>query len=145
MLGNDRWHDNWRTLSSSEATCVDVARSRARRVAAKRIVRGLPSGAPVVLRASAPAATARCRRFAAQTGLHVEREYLAFPSAGAPAYLVEDAPASVDAFVERILVTPPRMPFSSAVDVCLSILRVIGPRLLIRAVAPGRVVVGRRV
>jgi hypothetical protein len=37
------------------------------------------------------------------------------------------------------------MPFSTAVDVCLSILRAIGARLLIRAVAPGRVVVGRRV
>jgi hypothetical protein len=109
------------------------------------MVRGLPPGAAVVLRASAPGATARCRRFAAQTGLRVEREYLAFPSAGAPAYLVEDAPASVDAFVEKVLVAPPRMPFSTALEVCLSILRAVGARLLMRAVAPGRVVVGRRV
>ncbi len=146
MLANDRWRDNWRTLSSQpkETACVDIGRSRAQRVAAKRMVTGLRPGVPVVLRASAPAATARCRRFAAEAGIQVEREYLAFPSAAAPAYLVEDAPAPVREFVRSVLVAPPGAPFSTAIEACLGILRASNTWLLIRAFAPGGVLVGRR-
>jgi len=146
MLANDRWRDNWRTLSSDPTgtTCVDIGLSRAARAAAKRTVSGLRPGVPVVLRASGPAATTRCRRFAAASGIEVEREYLAFPSAAAPAYLVEDAPAPIREFVRSVLVTPPGAPFSTAIEACLGILRVLKAWLLIRAFAPGGVIIGRR-
>jgi hypothetical protein len=146
MLSNDCWRDNWRTVSShpTETACVDIGRSRAARAAATRTVSGLRPGVPVVVRASAPRATTRCRRFAAATGIEVERAYLAFPSAAAPAYLVENAPAPIREFVRSVLVTPPGAPFSTAIEACLSILRALNTSLVIRAFAPGGVIVGRR-
>lgn len=144
MLGDDRWRDNWRILSSRASVCVDVGRSSAQRRAARRAIRALPAGAPVVLRASAPGANRRCKRLAVETGLEFERAYLAFPSAGMPAYLVEDAPASVRVFTDSVLVTPPGTPLSTAIEACLSILRGLGGWRVVRALAPGRVIVGRR-
>ena len=84
---------------------------RARNARACRI-RELPPGSPVVLVASAPGAIRRCRSFAAATNVNLESEYLAFPSASAPAYLVEDDPAPLRLFVKTILVAPPRSAFA---------------------------------
>jgi hypothetical protein len=111
------------------------------------MIRALAAGTPIVLCASAPAAIARCRAFASKAGVELEREYLAFPSAAAPGYLVEDAPAPVRVFVQTVLVTPPRTrtALSTPIGVGLSVLRALNPWRLIRAIAPGRVVVGRRV
>jgi hypothetical protein len=94
--------------------------------------------------ASAPGAAGRCRAFASAAGVELEREYLAFPSAAAPAYLVEDAPAALRLFVENILVAPPRVPFSRAVEGALSLLRRSRSWRTVRTLAPGRVAVGRR-
>jgi hypothetical protein len=126
------------------AVAVDLGRSATKRRAHGRSIRELPPATPVVLRASAPAAIARCRRFAAEAGIDIEREYLAFPSARAPAFLVEDAAQTIGVFVETALVTPPRTPFSTPIEACLGALRALRPWRLMRRIAPGRVVVGSR-
>jgi len=144
MIGSDRWRDNWRVVSRPGSVRLDLGRSASRREAAFRKVRDLPAGAGVVLCASAPGAARRCRAFVARSGLELEREYLAFPSAVAPAYLVEDAPASVGVFVKAVLVTPPGIRFPLPIDAGLALARAVSPWRLIRTLAPGRVVVARR-
>ena len=76
--------------------------------------------------------------------MELEREYLAFPSAAAPAYLVEDAPAPVTVFLRTVLVAPPRSRLSPIIEPALGAVRALNPLWFVRAVAPGRVVVGRR-
>ena len=144
MISNERWRNNWLVVGPAGSVAVDLGRSATRRRAQQRSIRELPIATPVVLRASAPGAIQRCRRFAADAGLELEREYLAFPSARSPAYLVEDARGTVDVFVNTALVTPPRTPFSTPIEACLALLRALSPWRLIRRIAPGRVVVGRR-
>ncbi|MFL5926538.1 MAG: hypothetical protein ACJ77E_06345 [Gaiellaceae bacterium] len=144
VRGDHPWGDNWRVLSADASVCVDIARSAAKREAASRELQSVPAGARVVLRASAPGAKRRCKRFAAESGLELERAYLAFPSAGTPAYLVEDAPAPVRVFTDSVLVTPPGTPLTTVIEGCLSILRGLGGWRLVRALAPGRVIVGTR-
>ncbi len=144
MIGAERWRDNWLAVSPDGAVRVHVDRSRAKRRVMQQTARELPPGTPVVLSASAPGAIRRCRAFASGAGIELQREYLALPSASAPGYLVEDAPASIEVLVGSVLATPPGTPFSSAVDAGLGIVRALRPWRLIRAVAPGRVAVGRR-
>ncbi|MEP6978349.1 MAG: hypothetical protein ABI948_09880 [Thermoleophilia bacterium] len=143
MISDERWRNNWLAVSPAGAVRVDLRRSAARRRAAKQTVRDLPAGTPVVLSASSPRAIGRCRAFASEAGIALEREYLAFPSAEAPAYLVEDAPASVGVFVKTVLVTPPGAALATPIEACLSVLRTLSPWRVIRTIAP-RVVVGRR-
>jgi hypothetical protein len=140
----ERWRNNWLVVSPPGAVRVDLHRSAAKRRDVKRTVDALPAGTSIVLSAAAPAAIRRCRRFASETGIDVEREYLAFPTASAPAYLVEDAPATVRVFAKTILVAPPRTLSPLLIEAAVSVLRALSPWRLIRAVAPGRVVVGRR-
>lgn len=143
MISNERWRNNWLVVGPAGAVAVDLSRSATERLDAQSI-RALPPATPVVLRASAPGAIRRCRRFAAEAGIELEREYLAFPSVASPAYLVEDAPATIDVFVQTALVTPPRTPFSTPIEACVGLVRALSPWRLIRRIAPGRVVVGRR-
>lgn len=144
MIGSDRWRSNWQVVTRPGSVRVDLGRSAARREAAFQKVSELPVGAGVVLCASAPGAARRCRAFAARSGLELEREYLAFPSAAAPAYLVEDAPAPVGVFVKAVLVTPPGVRLRLPVDAALAFARTFSPWRLIRTLAPGRVAVARR-
>jgi hypothetical protein len=144
IVGQDRWRSNWRVVSPSGAVPVDLARSAAERRALRHGVRALPAGTPVVLFGSGPGAGRRCRAFAARAGLQLERGYLAFPSAREPGYLIEDAPASVRAFVRTLLVAPPRNSMSTPMQLALSVLRNSSLWRATRWLAPGRVVVGRR-
>ena len=144
MADTKRWRDNWLVVSPPGAVRVDLRRWGANHRDAMRAVGDLPAGTPVVLSAVAPGAIGRCRSFAAETGIEVEGEYLAFPTASAPAYLVEDAPATVRVFVKTMLVAPPRGLFAPVIEAAVALLRALSPWRLIRAVAPGRVVVGRR-
>lgn len=143
MIGAERWRENWRVVSPRGAVRADLPRSPAKRRALTRQIRQLAPGTPVVLFASAPGAIGRCRRFTADAGLELEREYLAFPSAGAPAYLVEDAPAPVRLFVKAVLAAPPGIALAAPVDAGLGALRA-SPWRLLRRISPGRVAVGRR-
>ena len=144
MPGRDRWRTNWTVIAPRDATPVVLARSASARRGEREHVRALPSGASVVLFAGAPGAIRRCRSFAADAGITVESEYLAFPSATTPAYLVEDAPASVRVFVSTVLVAPPDSALVAAIDAGLVAVRALNPWRLIRTLAPGRVVVGTR-
>jgi hypothetical protein len=144
VISTRRWRDNWRALTAGGAVHVELPRSAARRRASLTTVRGLAAGTPVVLSASAPRARARCRAFASAAGIAVERDYLAFPTAAAPAYLVEDARASVLLFVTNVLMAPPRARFSLLLEIGVGLLRRLRSWRLVRLLAPGRVVVGRR-
>jgi hypothetical protein len=130
-------------VSPPGATRIELGRSRAARREQERAVRELPPGTPVILSTPGPGSARRCRRFAARVDVALEREFLAVPSITAPAYLVEDAREPVDVFLTTVLVTPPGAPLTRAVDVVLALVRALRPLRLIRALAPGRVAVGR--
>jgi hypothetical protein len=141
---SERWRDNWLVVSPAGALCVDLHRSASGRRSLGRTLRDLRPGTVVVLRASGLLARRRCRGLATTAGLELEREYLAFPSAAAPAFLVEDASAPVGVFVRSFLVAPPRTAASLPLEGALAVVRGLRLWPLVRALAPGRVVVGRR-
>jgi hypothetical protein len=144
VSGVEQWRANRLAVGPSAAVHATLERSRAGRRAVERSVRELPGGTAVVLAAAAPGATRRCSAFASRTRVEVQREYLAFPSAAGPAYLVEDAPATVRLFVRTVLVAPPGSTWAAPLEACFSALRALGTWRLVRLVAPGRVIVGRR-
>ena len=144
MLSDERWRNNWLVVGRPGAVRIDLGRSATTRESSLRAVADLAAGTPVVLCATAPGAIRRCRRFASATGIELEREYLAFPTARTPAYLVEDARAPVGVFVKTVLVTPPGAPFATAIGAFLSVLRILNPWRLIRVLALGRIVAGTR-
>ena len=98
----------------------------------------------MVLCTSGPVAARRCRSVAARASVELEREYLAIPSSSAPGCLVENAPAAVALFMNSILVVPPAGDLSRVKTAGVRFLRALGSQRLIRALAPGRVVVGWR-
>jgi len=140
--GSQRWAENWRAVAPPGAVQVKVTTRWQSREREPRL-RSLPRGTPVVLSAAAPGASRRCSAFAARAGIEVERCYLAFPSAGAPAYLVEDARAAVRFFLDRVLAPPPRPGLALPLTAMMRVLRAAVPWWGIRLVVPGRVVVGR--
>src|SRR5919199_2753017 len=126
VISNERWRNNWLVVGPTGAVAVDLGRSSAtKRRVHERSIRELPPATPVVLRASAPGAIRRCRRFAAEAGIELEREYLAFPSARSPAYLVEDAPSTIGIFLQTALVAPPRARFATVIEACFVLLRAL--------------------
>jgi hypothetical protein len=141
----DRWRSNWLVIRPEGAVRIDAGAGRRRRVVALRDTRVLPEGTPVVLTAAAPGARRRCRHIAAAAGVAVEREYLAFPSPAAPAYLVQDDAAGLGVFLRDVLAVPPGAPLPGAAGAALGLARRAGAWRALRIAAPGRVVVGRRV
>jgi hypothetical protein len=144
LIGEDRWRDNWLVVSPDGSLRIDLRWRRSRRRAQSDAVRELPAGTPVALFATAPGAIGRCKRFASEAGIEVEHEYLAFPTAAAPGYLVEDAPASVGVFANTFLAAPPRSRLSTPLEAGFSLLRRLDSWRLIRTIAPARLAVGRR-
>jgi hypothetical protein len=136
-----RWEETWRVVARPGAVRVRLAP----RGDGRASLGALPAGTPVVLEAAGPAALLRCRRAAARAGVALEREYLAFPSAGAPAYLVEAAAGPVSLFLRDVLVAPPRAVAAAALSGSVAIVRALRPRRALHALAPGAIVVGRRV
>jgi len=145
VRGERRWRSNWRIVGAPGAQQIQLPASRRARRGFEQRLRELPVGTSVVLVATAPRAGGRCKDVARRAGIAVERIYLAFPSADAPAYLVEDEPASVRVFLKSILVAPPRSRLSWPMLAAVRVLRSIGTQRTLRALTPGRVVVGRRV
>jgi hypothetical protein len=139
-----RWQQNRQVVAPPGAFIVDVARRRGGRQALIRDVRALAAGSPVVLSSPAPFARRRCRRFASAAGIDVHREYVALPTPGAPAYLVEDAPVATSHFVRSILVPPPGTIGTAPFRLCLAVVaRLANPGRVASVVAP-RLVVGAR-
>ena len=121
-----------------------MPRSAARRRKLAAQVRELPAGTPVVLLARAPGAVRRSRAFSARAAVRTEREYLAFPSAAAPGFLVEDSRPAVRTFIDSYLVAPPRSALPRTIDRGVRLLRATHAARLVRALAPARVIVGWR-
>jgi hypothetical protein len=144
MVASQRWRNNSVAVAPAGAVHLHVERSIVGRSGSAQSLADLAPGTPIVISASAPGAIGRCRRVAAEAGVELEREYLAFPSAASPAYLVEDAQATIRLFVDSALVTPPRASFATPIEACLALLRLLSPWRLVRRLAPGRVVVGMK-
>jgi hypothetical protein len=142
-MGSLRWQDNWLVLAPPGAVRVDLDRRGASGNAIP-LVASLATGGRVVIAASGPRAARRCREFAAAAELEVERSYLAFPSARAPAYIVEDDPAPLRLFLQTILAAPPGRRFSKPLAAVVALVRALSPSRAVRALAPGRIVLGRR-
>lgn len=140
----ERWRDNWRAVSPPAATFVELGRSRAARAAARAQVAALAPGSPVVLAASAPGARRRCRAFARTATIRLTHDYLAFPSAAMPAYLVEGEAGPMRTFTASALVAPPRARMAPVLQAGVLVLRALSRMRLVSALAPGRIMVGWR-
>ena len=143
MISNG-WQNNWKAVAAPGAARIDLRRGGAAALHRDSPQGGLAIGEEVVICTSAPGADRRCRRFAAGAGLKLDRSYLAFPSAAAPAYLVEDSPEAIAVFARSVLVAPPRARFALAIEVVLLVVRGLRLWWLVRLVAPGRLAVGSR-
>lgn len=144
MIACERWRDNWRVVAGDGALRVELPRSRRGWGTLVERVRRLPAGAPVVVAADGRGAARRCRAFAAESGIVPERTYVAIPSAAAPAYLVEDAPAALRAFLRVVVPPPGRTLRSRLAEPCLAALRALDVGRPLRALACSRVLVARR-
>ena len=136
IQGSDRWKSNWRVVAPRGSVRIDVGGREA-----QAQVEGLASRTSVVLVSSGRRGRARLRAFAHEAGIDLEREYLAFPSAAAAAYLVENDPATAKLFLKNVLVAPPRASF--ALRIGISLFRRLGTPAALAALAPGRIVVGK--
>jgi hypothetical protein len=145
LIASNRWRGNRHVVAPRNAFEVHLAPFRRDRRDLVEAIAGLAPGSPVVVSISAPWAAARCRRFASKVGIDIHREYVALPTARTPAYLVEDAPASAAAFVQYVLVVPPRAVLSGPIDAALTLIRRLhDPSRALRMLAPSRIVVGAR-
>lgn len=139
----ERWRQNRLVIAPADAFMAEVAPLRST-AAVLGEVASLAAGSPVIVCSPPPFARRRCRRFAAAAGIEVQREYVALPTAGAPAYLVEDAPVATAYFLRSILVPPPRTIWAAPFRLCLSaVSKLADPGPIVRALAP-RLVVGTR-
>jgi hypothetical protein len=145
LLTSARWRSNRAVVAPPGAVELEVPRSRAGRESVRDRLAALAAGTPVVLWASAPFARRRVRRLAEETGVELVREYLAFPTAAAPAYLVDEAAPAIRFFIKHAFVVPPGLRISLLVELVVRAVRAIEPTRLLRLVAPGRVAVGRAV
>lgn len=104
----------------------------------------LPPGTPVRLVVDRIGARRRLRRAMRRAGIAVERELVVVPSTTRPVVLVDDHPDAVRAFWQSVLTPPPGLargwlPATLAIR--------LGRRLpwtWTGAIAPGRVVLGRK-
>jgi hypothetical protein len=145
VKGDKRWRSNWRAVAPAGATRVELPRSRSARRASEQSLRELSPGTTIVLGAGGPGAGRRCKRAAARAGIALEREYLAFPSAEAPAYLVENARGPISVFVQTVLAVPPRSPLALPLQALFSLIRRARAWGLLGVLTPGHLAVGKRV
>lgn len=140
----ERWRQNRYAIAPADAFVAEVAPLRRASGALLGEVEALAAGSQVIVCSPAPFARRRCRRFAAAAGIDIQREYLALPTPGAPAYLVEDCPAATAYFLRSIVAPPPGRFWTAPVRMCLAaVSRFPNPGLVVRSVAP-RMVVGTR-
>ncbi|HEV8450521.1 MAG TPA: hypothetical protein VGQ45_03745 [Gaiellales bacterium] len=143
-MTSNGWENNWKVVAAPGAGRIDLRRGGAASLHRDPLQGGLGTGDEVVICASAPGADRRCRRFAAGAGLKLDRSYLAFPSAAAPAYLIEDSPEAIALFARSVLVVPPRARFALAIEILLLAVRRLRLWWLVRLLAPGRLAVGSK-
>jgi hypothetical protein len=139
-----RWGGNWRAVSEKGSVRIDVARGRGGTKSAVADTRLLPAGTEIVLVVPAPGSVRRARSVAAAAGVGISREYLALPSAHAPAYLIENAAGPFRVFVDNVLGSPSQGALGRLQDVAVGVIRRMRPRRLVGMLGAGSVVVGRR-
>lgn len=107
-------------------------------------VRRVASGTTVVLVCDEPLSRWRLRRLAARAGMAIERELVAVPSTRSPVVLLDEAESAVTHFWSDVITVPPGLTLTSVpASVALRLARML-PWRWTGALAPGRVVIGRR-
>ena len=107
-------------------------------------LRSVASGTTVVLVCDQPLSRWRLRRLASRAGVVIERELIAVPSTRSPVVLVDEAESAVAHFWNDVITVPPGLAFASLpATVVLRLARTL-PWRWTGAIAPGRVVIGRR-
>ncbi len=138
------WSENWRAVSPPGAARFDLPRRRSRLHIQEQVTR-LPSGTAVAISARGVGSSLRCTRFARRAGLTVSKSYIQFPSARAPAFLVEAAPASLDYLTGSVATVPPGTTAAAPiVEFGLRGLRKICKTRLFMALAPNLLMIGVR-
>lgn len=133
----------WRLLAPDDAVVVHLTRGSlgVRRAVAR--LRGLPTGAPVVLLDCHPAGRLRARRIAATGVITVDRQYIALPSLRRPIVVTEDTPAALSWALRSLVTPPPGITWAHALaDVAVRLLRRLPA--VTGWLAPGWIIVGRR-
>lgn len=137
--------EHWRLLDPPGAAVIRLARPRRARQAARRDVRAVRPGSPVVLECTGWGARWHCTHFARREGLDIGRSYVVLPTLRRASFRVEDAPAARTWFADHLLTTPPGAGrLTPVVDLAVQLLRVAARSALLGALAPGRVVVTTR-
>jgi hypothetical protein len=107
-------------------------------------LRRVPRGARVFVVVDRPGARRRLRRAARRAGIVLERELIAVPSTRHPVVLVDDQRDAVHAFWHSALTPPPGLARTwLPATLTISLGRRL-PWTWTGAIAPGRVVVGRK-
>lgn len=134
----------WRLLTEPGTVQVDLPGSAAARRRLRQQIGTLPAGTAVVLCSAAVGSRMRCRRFARDAGIQLQREYVAVPSMHAPACYVEDTPQALRYFFSQLLALPRGGTVKSAMlGAAKTAARLQFPWPAFGAVAPVRVAVGR--
>ncbi len=140
----DTQKEPWRLLTSPGTLRLDLSGSAAERSRLRQRTRTLPAGTAVALCCRAVGSRWRCRRFAADAGIEVLREYLVIPSAVSPTCYVEDTPPALRFFLTDLLTLPRG---SAAIAAVLEAVKktagLVFPSALVGAVTPIRIVLGR--
>lgn len=110
----------------------------------RQTLRDLPCGTPVVLLTDVAFSRLRLRLLARRAGIRIDRELIAVPSTSASLVLVDDSKSAVRHFWAAVATVPPGLTRSSAPATLLVTLARKLPWRLTGAVAPGRVLIGRR-
>lgn len=141
-----RWAGNWQAVAPPGAVAIQLPGSRRRVKDVRCRLLSLPAGAPVVLRADSLGAKARCRRLLSSARVRIEREYIALPSSQAPGYLVQDSPAGLGYFFHSVVSIPAGSSLAGSIlRAGLVVFALMGGDAILGGLAPGRVVVGRRI
>jgi hypothetical protein len=141
---HEGWKENWRVLAPTADRRTDLSRRGGMRAAVDEL-RELPEGTLVAIFAPGFGAVHRVRKCARRAEIVHWREYMAFPSVQAPAYLVEASPTSLDYFFDTVATVPPNVAkLESAANLGLTVLRAACRSSLLRRLFPGRILVGSR-
>ena len=127
----------WLQLCPPETTEIDI---RSGLPAADRV----SAEHPIVLLDQRPFSRRRLRRVARELGVLVEREFVVLPSVGRPMVIMDDTKEAVRHFWNAVATVPPGLALTALPASALLGLARLAPWRWTGAVAPGRVVIGRR-
>ena len=110
----------------------------------RQALRQVPRGRQVALAIDRPLARTRLRRLARNCDVVVERELIVVPTTAHPVATVDDEESAVRHFWHSVVAVPPGIARTAPIaTVVLAVARSL-PWSWTGAVAPGRVVIGRR-